>query len=113
MTPEQELAEATLKLAKLIEHKLTRKRLSVDDDAHDLAEAKGEYYYELEPYKRWVLGDGGRAGNCDLCVENADEGWIPEESTWPNADDVPCHPNCTCEVERKERRVRYSYFDKD
>ncbi len=77
----------------------------------NLGEAKGEYYYELALMKRWLLGDGGRSGNCDLCVENADEGWIPEESTFPNADDAPGHPNCTCSVEHKERRVRHYYDD--
>lgn len=32
--------------------------------------------------KRWVLGDGGKAGNCEMCIANADQGWIDEEDTW-------------------------------
>ena len=79
----------------------------------NLGEAKGEYYYELEPFKRWVLGSGGVSGNCEQCISCADQGWIPEEATWDEADDVPAHPNCDCTIERKDRRVRYSYFDDD
>jgi phosphohistidine phosphatase SixA len=74
-------------------------------------EAKGEHYYEEEEQKRWVLGDGGLSGNCEACIENSEEGWIAVEDTWPNADDVPAHPHCSCSIENKTRRVRHSYFD--
>lgn len=66
----------------------------------------GTYYYDTHGVKRWVLGDGGQSGNCDLCEENADEGWIDEDSTYPNADEPPAHPNCTCTEETKEKRYR-------
>ena len=44
-----------------------------------LDEKRGEYYYSLENVKRVILGDGGASGNCELCEENADRGWIPDE----------------------------------
>jgi phosphohistidine phosphatase SixA len=67
---------------------------------------QGSYYYDTHGVKRWVLGDGGNSGNCDLCEENADEGWIDEDATYPNADEPPAHPNCTCTEETKEKRFR-------
>ena len=66
-----------------------------------------DYTYETVPMKRWNLGDGGQSGNCALCEDNEDQGWIPEEEAFESGDmDVPGHPNCTCEVERKDKRVR-------
>ena len=67
---------------------------------------QGSYYYDTEGVKRWVLGDGGESGNCDLCEENADAGWIPEDEPYPNADEPPQHPHCSCEEETKEKRIR-------
>lgn len=69
-------------------------------------EAAGEYYYGTEGVKRWVLGDGGASGNCDECEENAEAGWIPEDDVYPNTDEPPQHPGCTCSEESKEKRVR-------
>lgn len=75
-----------------------------------LVEKAGEYYYDTENVKRWVLGDGGRSGNCEICVENADLGWIPDEDVFEgvfgDVDGPPAHPNCDCAVEYKEKRVR-------
>jgi hypothetical protein len=76
-----------------------------------LLEAAGEYYYDTENVKRWVLGPGGRSGNCETCVENADMGWIPDDDVFlasggGSIDAPPAHPNCECEVEYKEKRVR-------
>lgn len=73
-------------------------------------EAKGEYYYDVENVKRWVLGDGGKSGNCEICDENEALGWIPDddvfESVDGDVDEPPAHPNCTCTLEYKEKRVR-------
>jgi hypothetical protein len=75
-------------------------------------EAQGDYTYDEEEVKRWVLGDGGASGeNCEVCQENADMGWIGMDETFLDTeggdiDDVPCHPNCDCTVEQKTRRVR-------
>ena len=75
-----------------------------------LLEASGDYYYDVENVKRWVLGDGGAAGNCEDCNEAADMGWIPDDDVFDMFDDSPDgppgHPNCTCDLEYKEKRVR-------
>ncbi len=72
-----------------------------------LSEKTGEYYYEEILLKRSVLGDGGASGNCDLCDECADEGWIDSEDVFASdEDEPPHHPNCTCTVEYKESRKR-------
>lgn len=80
--------------------------LHVELDERKGGNKQGSYYYDVEGVKRWVLGDGGASGNCDLCEENADAGWIPEDEPYPNADEPPQHPHCTCEEETKEKRVR-------
>ncbi len=69
------------------------------------------YTYDTENVKRWVLGDGGRSGNCETCNENADMDWVPDDDTFlsvsgSDIDGPPAHPNCTCELEYKERRFR-------
>jgi hypothetical protein len=103
-----ELTESLESLAALIhEHQIAQ---SLNDLAF-LIEARGEYYYDTENVKRWVLGDGGKAGNCDLCNDNADEGWIGDDDMFldvegNNIDGPPGHPNCTCTLEYKEKRVR-------
>lgn len=81
------------------------------EDLSHLLEAAGEYYYDTENVKRWVLGPGGRSGNCETCIENADMGWIPDDDTFLDSsggdiDGPEAHPNCTCTVEYKEKRVR-------
>ena len=80
-----------------------------------LLEAKGEYYYDEVPMKRLVLGDGGHSGNCDVCEDAEDLGWIDQEDVFPGVDDdmdePPLHPNCTCTVEYKDRRMRV--YDSD
>ena len=77
----------------------------------DLIEARGEYYYEEINVKRWVLDGGGKSGNCETCEDNADRDWIPDEDTFEDVeggdiDGPPAHPNCECELEYKEKRVR-------
>lgn len=77
----------------------------------DLIEAAGEYYYDVENVKRWVLGPGGKAGNCETCIENADEGWIADDgvfldSSGNDIDGPEAHPHCTCTIEYREKRVR-------
>ena len=67
---------------------------------------QGSYYYDTQGMKRWVLGDGGQSGNCELCEENADAGWIPEDDEYPNTDEPPQHFNCSCTEETKDKRVR-------
>jgi hypothetical protein len=65
------------------------------------------YYYDEVTVKSWVLGDGGRSGNCPVCVENADEGEIDMDGLFPSGDaEPPAHPNCTCTVEYRDTRKR-------
>lgn len=80
-------------------------------DLADVLEAKGEYVYDYENVKRWVLGSGGKSGNCETCNDNADMDWIPDDDVFFDVegneiDEPPAHPNCTCSVEYKEKRVR-------
>ena len=80
-----------------------------------VTEAQGEYYYEEVPKKRLILGDGGKSGNCDVCQDAEDLGWIDDEDVFEgvdgDADEPPLHPNCTCMLERADRRQRV--YDSD
>ena len=83
---------------------------SMDIEIH-LDEKGSSYYYEEVEQKRWVLGDGGASGNCDLCEDNADRGWVDMDDVFDGADgdidDAPAHPNCTCPpCEQRTKRVR-------
>jgi len=70
------------------------------------------HHYEMEPFKRAVLGDGGKSGNCDDCIDNSDQGWIPADDEFQSGhDEPPFHSNCTCSMETKDRRVRV--YDED
>lgn len=73
-------------------------------------EARGEYYYDDVTVKRWVLGSGGASGNCELCNDNADAGWIDQDDIFEGVEDdidePPAHPNCDCEVEYRDTRRR-------
>lgn len=76
-----------------------------------LEEARGEYYYEEVEMKRWILGDGGREGNCEICIENEDMGWIDMDGVFLSSDgtdidEAPAHPHCTCGTEFSTRRHR-------
>lgn len=75
------------------------------DEVVELLEA-GTYTYEDITLKRWVLGPGGRSGNCEDCIENADEGEIEESAFFPAGDEPvdepPLHPNCECDVEYRD-----------
>lgn len=77
-----------------------------------LLEARGEYTYEDVTVKRWILGPGGRSGNCEGCIENADEGEIEESEFFPAdaglgpVDEPPLHPHCSCFVEYRDTRRR-------
>jgi len=72
-----------------------------------LEEAPGEYYYDEVTVKRWILGDGGVAGNCELCVENSEDGDIDMDDLFSSGDDEPpAHPHCTCQVEYRDTRKR-------
>jgi phosphohistidine phosphatase len=79
-------------------------------------EAKGEYYYEEVPKKRLILGDGGKSGNCDFCSDAGDLGWIDDGDVFEgpdgDVDEPPLHPNCTCNIERADRRVRVYAADR-
>ena len=71
-----------------------------------LSEAPGEYTYEEILLKRSILGDSA-SGPCELCDENEAAGWIDSEEPYPSGDDgPPFHPNCVCEEEYRESRVR-------
>ncbi len=75
-----------------------------------LLEAAGEYTYDTVEEKRWVLGDGGRSGNCEFCVDASDRGWIADEEVYEtpmgDEDGPPGHPHCSCELEYRTRRYR-------
>lgn len=77
-----------------------------------LHEARGEYVYDTVEEKRLVLGDGGRSGNCEYCVDAADRGWIGDEDVFEgpmgDEDGPPLHPHCTCTLEYRTRRFRVS-----
>jgi hypothetical protein len=72
----------------------------------------GEYYYEDVTVKSWILGPGGRTGNCEECIENADAGEIEESEFFPAdagmgpVDEPPLHPNCTCYAEYRDTQRR-------
>ena len=47
--------------------------------------------------KRWITS--GDIEELDVCVENADMGWIPIADEFSEGlDTVPAHPNCRCNV---------------
>lgn len=75
-----------------------------------LQEASGEYFYDEVTVKRWVLGPGGASGNCEICNDNADAGWIDQDDIFEGVEDdidePPAHPNCECEIEYKDTRKR-------
>lgn len=61
-------------------------------------ETPGDYYYEEVEVKRWILGDGGQSGNCEICDGNAEMGWIDMDDVFDgvdgDVDEPPGHPNC-------------------
>lgn len=69
-------------------------------------EKRGEYYYDEINVKRW-LADGGA---CELCEDNADMDWIPDdyvfESVFGDCDGPPGHPHCGCGLEYSVKRKR-------
>ena len=91
-----DLAEAADRLTELLEK----------------ANKAGTYYYEDVTVKRWILGPGGRSGNCDDCIENADAGEIDEDDFFPAegqygpVDEPPLHDHCECSVEYRDTRRR-------
>lgn len=47
-----------------------------------------------------------RGGECDECIGNDGDGWIGIDEPFGSGDDtVPAHPNCTCTVIYRTRRV--------
>lgn len=68
------------------------------------------YFYDTAEEKRWLLGDGGKAGNCDECSEAEDLGWVDMDYTYDmfyeDVDGPPGHPNCFCVAEQRTRRYR-------
>jgi len=87
--------------------------VEVIEAAHVLAgllEATGEYYYEEIEVKRWILGDGGKSGNCEICEDNEARGWVDMDDVYEGVfgeiDEPPAHPNCDCVVEFKTKRRR-------
>ncbi len=89
-------------LAELIE--------SANDLAALLEKKARAYVYQTANEKRWMLGSGGRSGNCEWCVDASDMGWVPDEDVYPgpmgDEDGPPGHPHCSCELEYRERRYR-------
>jgi hypothetical protein len=47
--------------------------------------------------KEWVLGAGGKEGNCDDCRANAAVGIIPVDQEFPTPQ-YEIHPGCTCAI---------------
>jgi hypothetical protein len=47
--------------------------------------------------KEWILGSGGKEGNCEDCRRNADAGAIPVGQDFPISQ-YEIHPNCTCAI---------------
>lgn len=95
--------EAAIKVSEAL---LSDLGLHVEFDEKKGGNEQGSYYYDTQGVKRWVLGGGGKSGNCEECEENAEAGWIPEDEEYPNAAEPPQHPNCDCSEETKEKRVR-------
>ncbi len=84
---------------------------TLSEAAEQLADIlEAGYYYEEVTLKRWILGDGGKSGNCEICNDNADLGWLDMDDVFEGVegdiDEPPCHPNCTCEIEYKDTRKR-------
>lgn len=76
-----------------------------------LEATKGKYFYEEVLLKRWMLGSGGRTGNCELCVDNHDDGWVDMDEGFRDVfdgvvDEPPAHPHCDCYIEYKDTRRR-------
>ena len=94
--PEEHLRSVALGLTPTDESTALTEALN---ELADLIEARGEYYYDEVEEKRWNLGDGGRAGNCDECEEAADEGWVDMDYTYDmfdeDVDGPPGHPHDT------------------
>ena len=69
-----------------------------------------EYYMEEDLQKRWILGPGGREGNCDECVDAEDMGWVDADEVYEGpmgpVFEPPMHPHCECEIETKMRKHR-------
>ena len=70
----------------------------------DLLEAN--YIYDTVNEKRFVPD----ADACEICEDAADMDWVPDEATYlgvfGDEDGPPLHPNCGCDLEYRERRVR-------
>lgn len=47
--------------------------------------------------KEWVLGSGGKEGNCDYCRANAAVGIIPVDEEFPTPQ-YEIHPGCLCAI---------------
>lgn len=71
-----------------------------------LALIEANYHYDIIDVKRSVTA--GEA--CELCEDNADRGWIPDddayEGVFGDEDGPPFHPHCNCELEYGEKRKR-------
>lgn len=109
--PSSRLVEALNDLAALIEMRRPR-TARIAAALNGLATIlEANYTYDTVNEKRWVLGSGGKSGNCETCNDNADKGWIEDDDIFEDSDggDIdgpPAHPNCDCELEYRERRVR-------
>ena|SRR5690349_6893061 len=84
---------------------------AAEDAAEILEEARGEYTYEIIDTKEWVLGPGGVSGNCEVCVDNAELGPIPDDDVFEDSegdaiDGPPAHKHCECELKYGEKRQR-------
>lgn len=79
-------------------------------EALELAEARGEYYYDEVEVKRWILGDGGESGNCEDCEDAADRGDVDMDDVYDGpmgeVDEPPLHPGCDCTIEYRTKRQR-------
>lgn len=97
---------STLRRAAVIEAAIQLSEITLEALGLKLDEATGEYYYDTTLVKRVIEG-ASASGPCEDCDENIAAGWIDADDIYPSGHDGPeFHPNCVCEEEYKEKRVR-------
>ena len=75
--------------------------ISITESAHALGQGQRAAAETLgQDEKQWI------PGQCDYCLTNAEDGWIPIDQAFSTGDDtVPAHPRCTCTVIYRTRRL--------
>ncbi len=97
---------STLRRAAVIDAAIQLSEVTLEALGLKLDETTGEYYYDTTLVKRSIEGVSA-SGPCDDCEDNAAQGWIDADDVYSTGHDgPPFHPNCVCEEEYKEKRVR-------